>query len=256
MAETKASLRQWAQRSWTAIATTYRLGFRGMIAAPALVALVVVPEFAQHVVEIRGGMFDNRAAAQAFAQSELRWSFGYVKLAGFALSFLLIARFWACDESQLRAIAIRPAILARVLAMIALLIGTGAALESFGSALPVLQSIAFVISLIVQTALLLAVVGALIEEPNVTLRSVFTERFPAAIGLFLLLALAFVPAQGLHMLNHTLALGQSQPAVWALMMFDSLVVGLMAALIGAALFVGARLTMRWRSRRRDEAAAG
>jgi hypothetical protein len=44
----------------------------------------------------------------------------------------------------------------------------------------------------------------------------------------------------LHGWHHSVALGQPEPIVWALMVWDSLWVGLMAALTGSALFVGYR----------------
>ena len=55
--------------------------------------------------------------------------------------------------------------------------------------------------------------------------------------LLLLLAAGFAPAQILHGLNHSWALGQPPALVWALMIFDSLVVGLLASLVGSAMYV-------------------
>ena len=63
---------------------------------PAVVALVVVPEFAQHVAEIHIGMFDSAAAAKLAGNDPLRWAFGYAKIAGLVLTFIASARFWWC----------------------------------------------------------------------------------------------------------------------------------------------------------------
>jgi hypothetical protein len=56
----------------------------------------------------------------------------------------------------------------------------------------------------------------------------------------LLLAALFMPLQLLHGANHSWAFGQPLPFVCALMLFDSLLVGLMAGVVGAALFVAYR----------------
>ena len=73
-----------------------------------------------------------------------------------------------------------------------------------------------------------------------------TSLLPAAVVISLLATLAFAPSQALHMANHKLALGQPLPIVWALMTFDALLVGLFAALVGSALFVGVRTGLTWR----------
>lgn len=89
-------------------------------------------------------------------------------------------------------------------------------------------------------------VGALLDDRTTSLRRSFGKRLPTALLITLLAALAFVPAQALHMYNHMLALGQPPLIVWALMVFDSLWVGLLTALLGSALFVGYRAGPSWR----------
>ena len=66
--------------------------------APAVLALVVIPEFAQHVVEIRIGMFESAEAARSLQNEPTRWAFGYIKIAGLVLTFLAAARFWWTRE--------------------------------------------------------------------------------------------------------------------------------------------------------------
>lgn len=82
-----------------------------MWVAPGLVALAVVPEFMQHVAEIRLGMFESLADARALAIDPTHWAFGYVKLAGFGLAILLLARLWATGGSPRRAALVRPVVL-------------------------------------------------------------------------------------------------------------------------------------------------
>ena len=52
---------------WQSLLRQYRLGFSLFWLAPMAVALVVIPEFAQHVAEIKLGMFESRAAAHALS---------------------------------------------------------------------------------------------------------------------------------------------------------------------------------------------
>lgn len=83
-------------------------------------------------------------------------------------------------------------------------------------------------------------IGALLDDSTTSLRRSFGERLPTALLITFLGALAFVPAQALRMYNHTLAVDQPPSAVWALMGFDGLRVGLLTALPGSALFFGYR----------------
>ena len=79
-----------------------------------------------------------------------------------------------------------------------------------------------------------------------TPKRAMTSLLPAGIVLSVLAAVAFGPAQALHMANHKLAMGQPLPIVWALMVFDALWVGLFAALVGSALFVGVKTGLTWK----------
>ena len=229
------------------IRDSYRLGAKTFVAGPAVVALVILPEFAQHVVEITIGMFDSRSAAHALAQSPLRWDFGYVKLTGLALTMLFTARFWAKGRSVRRAILVPPRTLAWVVIGIAALVGGGAAFYGVAGHLPKLANWGVrVLSGIFQAGLIVWLVGKLIEDSEITLRQAFTTRLPTALVITILLAAAFVPGQWLHGLNHKIAVGEPRPVVWTLMTFDALVVGLMAAVVGSGLYVGYQLDATWR----------
>jgi hypothetical protein len=58
----------------------------------------VLPEFVQHVFEIKIGMFASLDAFKAQQFDPTRWLFGYAKLTGFFLSIFAAARFWWCRE--------------------------------------------------------------------------------------------------------------------------------------------------------------
>lgn len=226
---------------------TYRLGGRTLLAAPAIVAVAVLPEIAQHGAEIHLGMFASKDAFRAAAEDPLRWAFAYPKVAGFTLAILLTARFWALGSVR-KAFLIGPATLGRVLFAFALTLAAELpfnwAKEASGSTL--LDGALTGGSVLLQAGLLVYLVAALLEDRAVTLRTAFAERWPTALLITLLGALALVPAQMLHQANHLAAMGQPLTVVWALMLFDSLWVGLMAALLGAALFVGFFAGPTWR----------
>jgi len=243
-----------AQLTWSAIRGTvlaiyesYRLGGRTFLVAPTIVAIAVLPEFLQHVVEIQLGMFDSLAAARRLANDPLRWGFGYAKIAGLVLTILLTARLWACGGSVRRALLIPPGVLLRTIgALVAtLLIGRG--LDYLAAQLPPLPGAALaIVSAILQAGMTAWTVAQLIEDRAMTLRRALTTHLPTAVLLFLLFLAAMAPAQLLHLANHRTALAQPDALVWALMLFDSLLVGLMAALTGAGLFVAMRAGPTWR----------
>ena len=226
---------------------TYRLGGRMVVAAPLLLLIAVLPELLQHAAEIHLGMFDSIDRFRALSADPLRWSFGYLKVAGFVVAILACARFWAVGSIR-RALMIPPAALIRAAA--GLIIGFAVAwpftwLNTQGIA-PAINVPLQILSAVIQGAFLVYIVGALLEEKAVTPVRAMTSLLPAAVVLTLLAALAFAPAQALHMANHKLALGQPLPIVWFLMIFDALWVGLFAALVGSALFVGVRTGLTWR----------
>jgi hypothetical protein len=230
-----------------AIYESYRLGGRTFLIAPAIVAIAVLPEFIQHVVEIQLGMFDSMEAARRLANDPLRWGFGYAKIAGLVLAILLTTRLWACDGSVRRALLIPPGVLLRTVGALAVTLLIGLGLDYLAKLLPPLPGAALaLVSAILQAGMTAWTVAQLIEDRTMTLRRALTTHLPTAALLFLLFFAAMAPAQLLHLANHRMALGQPDALVWPLMLFDSLLVGLMAALAGAGLFVAMRAGPTWR----------
>ena len=237
-----------------AIVSTYRRGSAMFIAAPAIAAIAVVPELAQHVAEIQLGMFDSRAAFQALANDSLRWTFGYAKVAGLILAMLTTVRYLALGSVR-RALLIRPMNLLRLLFAMALTFVVELPFEWLreASASGVLDGALTAVSVVLQAGLVVYVVGALVEDPANSLRSAFAERWPTAVLMTFLAAIAFLPAQALHTGNHLAAMGQHPLLVWCIMMFDSLVVGLIATLVGAALYTAYEAAPTWRGWTRSPA---
>jgi len=231
-----------------AILDMYKLGFTAWWLVPGFVAISAATEFAQHVAEIRMGMFTSREVAHAIANSALRWDFGYVKLAGLGIAMILIGRYWAVGRSWRRALFVPLPVVGKTLVAVAVFVGVGLALSSNWLVLPTALDIArSVVSFILQTGLMAWIAGIVFEDDTITLRRAFTERFPTAIVMTALFFMAIlVPSQFVHGLDHKFALGQPAVVVWLLMTFDALVVGTMAALAGSGLYVGYKSGLTWR----------
>lgn len=230
-----------------AVIETYRHGGRMVVVAPLILGIAVLPELMQHVAEIHLGMFESAERFRALANDPLRWGFGYVKLAGFMIAMLAVARFWSV-RSVPRTVLVPPATLLRVVA--GLIIGFAVAwpfawLGKQGLS-PAINIPLQIVSAVIQGGFLIYVIGALVEDASVTPKRAMTSLLPSAIVLSVLVAVAFAPSQALHMANHKLALGQPLPIVWMLMLFDALWVGLFAALVGSAMSVGVRTGLTWR----------
>ncbi len=101
---------------------------------------------------------------------------------------------------------------------------------------PLLQGV----NILLQTLLTVPLLAALFEDEWTMVRAAGWRLIPALLLPVLLAALSFVPLQLLHSANHTWALGAPLPAVWALMLFDTVVVGLIALMVGSALAIGWR----------------
>ncbi|QZD94465.1 hypothetical protein [Qipengyuania gelatinilytica] len=205
--------------------------------APIIPLISIVPEFAQHVAEIQLGMFDSKEAFSAKAMSEERWFFAYFKIAGLLIAILAAARFLGGAGKRWwdpRTVDWKRFLFALALNIAAGVIGFLIA-GSVESGVPDVVNMAFQIATL---PLLIYLVGPLYGDKSMTLKRAYTVGwFSAAMAGFFSLA-AWLPAQPLHEYNHTLAMGQGDLVVWALMIWDSVLVGLMACWLGAGLAAG------------------
>lgn len=218
-----------------AIRDQYRLGLGLFVTAPIAVALIVLPEFAQHVAEIHLGMFDGIDAARAVANHSTRWAFGYAKLAGLALAFLACARaVWTRLEGG-RWYDLREVAWGRFVVGLVLYLAVGSLAAPFGGRVDPRVLIGLNVVLTIATIpLLFVALGGLFGDRTTPWRALLVRCWPAALLLILLFVTGFAAMQAIHMANHRLALGRPDALVWALMVWDALVVGAIAALTGAS----------------------
>lgn len=226
-----------------AIRDQYRLGLGLFVTAPVAVALVVAPEFVQHIAEIKLGMFASLAAFKALANDPTRWAFGYVKLAGTLLAFFACARaVWSQLAGGGRWYDLRDIAWPRFLVGIVLFMAIGSIGALFAGRVPPGVSLALsAIGTIVSLPFLFLLLGGLFGDNGTPWRPLLLRCWPAVLLLLLLFVTGFAVPQGVHMLDHRLALGRPEALVWLLMIWDALVVGALCALTGAAFALSYRL---------------
>jgi hypothetical protein len=206
---------------------------------PWLLLPILLAEGAQHVAEIQLGMFASREAFQSLAADPTRMAFGYAKLAALLISMLIVARAVALGSARR---ALRPEW--RSLGVLAALIALTFALDwgfKSDAARALAPDMALQgINMILQSALMILILAALFEDRWPMLRAARWRAVGAFLLSGLLAALALLPMQLLHGLNHTWALGGAPVLVWGLMAFDTLWVALMALLVGTGMAIGWR----------------
>lgn len=205
---------------------------------PGVVALIVIPEFAQHVAEIQLGMFEKTETARTLGADPVRWAFGYVKIAGLILALLASARFWWCASHGGHWYDVRRVAWKKLLIGLTLFVFIGLLAEPFASfvskaGLTVLRT---ALSLLSLPFLFLAIAG-LFGDGRIAIANVWRRSWLYLLLLAVLLVVGFGPAQYLHGLNHRQAIGAPETLVWMLMTFDAFVVGLLASLVGAGIAV-------------------
>ena len=227
------------KRAGQALARLYPLGLSMLWKAPLVLALVVLPELIQHVVEIRIGMFDSRERFMALANDPTRMAFGYVKIAGLVLTFLAAARFWWTREHGGHWANPKEVAWGRLLLGLLLFAGIPSLAELAKPHVDawLYQTLASGLSLVMLPMLFLTLAG-LFGDRATPVSAMWRRAWPWLLLTTLLAVLAFGPAQWLHGMNHKGALGAAPALVWVLMIFDSLVVGLLAGLTGTALYLG------------------
>ena len=92
------------------IALNYRQAWRFALAAPLLFLIPVLAELAQHVVELRLGMYASLAAARHVSDAADRTAWGFVKAIALTLPGYWYVRYLAFGDARRAASIERPAI--------------------------------------------------------------------------------------------------------------------------------------------------
>ena len=216
-----------------------RDGFRIWWLAPLVPLLVVVPEAIQHAAEIRIGMFTDAGTARTVADDPRRMVWGYLKIAGLVAAILAAARFWGAHARgerwwDLRRLGWGQFALG--------LIGVAVAVLPGWLLQPVIRErsagwLDTILSLATLPAFTLLAAG-LAGDRRLTPRRALTWGWLVALRMILFIVATWAPIAWLHGMNHRWAMGEAEPVVWSLMVFDSLVVGLLATMAGTAIHHG------------------
>ena len=232
-------MKAWFASLGAGLKTTFVGGTRLFLLAPLIPLIAIVPEFLQHIVEIKLGMFVSTDAFRALAMDPTRWTFGYAKVAGLILAMFAAARYWGGARERwwdLRTIAWRPF-------LIALAWNSALTIAMFviGNRLSATVKPAFdAVMTITSLPMLVWLVGPLLGDATMTLRRAYTRGWGRLLLMALLAVAAFWPASQLHQWDHRWAMGAAPTMVWVMMAWDAVVVGLIACWTGAALGAGYR----------------
>jgi uncharacterized membrane protein YidH (DUF202 family) len=184
-------------------------------------------------------MFDSRAAFQANALDSTRMTIGSFKIAGLLLAMLAAARFWWTRHLGRAWYDPRTIAWGR-LALGFVTFGLVPFLPELAKAQigeQAVQWVSLALSIILLPMLFLMLAG-LFGDRKTPVSSMWRSAWPWLVLTLVLVVAGFAPSAWLHQKNHAWALGTDQAVVWALMIFDSLLVGLMAGLTGTALYLG------------------
>lgn len=232
-------LRNFLTTAGRALLDLYPRGVSLMWLAPAVLALVVIPEFAQHVAEIRLGMFDSTESFRAHQLDASRMAFGYAKVAGLLAAILAAARYWMVRGSDVRWWDLSSIGWGRVALGFLVFFGIGSLPELLPERLDRMpyQALGWAWMIATLPGLFIMLAG-LSGDRETPLEAMWTKAWPWIVLALLLAALGFGPAAWLHQMNHDWASGAGPVLLWSLMVWDSLLVGLLAALAGTGLGLG------------------
>lgn len=215
-------------------------------ACPLLFAVPLAAEFAQHVAEVKIGLYDSIASAEMLESDPLRMGFGYVKVLGLFLIGYWVVRFLGFGDNARAARRLDPAAL-RLFVWVALYGLAWAVLQfrlphlglSKAALMPLTIAIV-VVSLTLELGLSGWKAAAALGNPRIGfVRSLTMIRgsFWWAVGLFLLTVMPLMVA---HYAAFALALGAGTGRLWTVMALDSLLTAYLGVVLAANCYVVAR----------------
>jgi hypothetical protein len=220
----------------------YAGAWRYMLACPLLFAVPVLVEFVQHVIEMRIGMYDGIAAAQAVEMNGARLGWGVIKALSITLATFWVARFLllpggaaAARRADPVAVRLYFRVMLWSLGWTVLMLWGGVWMQAAGlGAYTMAAGVSvFVINLVLSILLCPWMVGAALGDEELGfVRSIGLVGWGAWWGIVFGLA-AVLPPMVVHYALSILAIFSPPGAAWAILAVDALVVGCLAAVIAA-----------------------
>ncbi len=222
---------------WGGLKYSYRESWAFILACPLLFLVPVLAEFAQHIAEMQIGMYDSPAAAQALENDPLRMALGFIKTLALALPGYWVTRYLAGGRDVAAARTIDPVairLFAWVFAFNAILV----ALQLFvlpRTATAQLASIG--VSLVLIPLLVRWIMASPLGIAITPMRSIreMLPQLPWAILFSLAVALPLMIPH--YALGAAAIFGPGLALKWAILLFDSLLVGWLAAALIAGNWV-------------------
>ncbi len=229
----------WIKRFFTDLGGTYVDSLRAIKALPWLFAAIIGWEFAQHIVEVRIGMFESQEMGRAVADDGLRMAFGWVKMASIYVGAFFVIRYFISQRSD-RSLAPLGSAGLRYLPYFAYSLVVFAALfyarsliteehvDTFRAAVGLGQQLL--------EPLLIAWVVAAATDGRISGPIASARRLGLLYFLALpLLLLARVPASLLHQHLNQTAVGSMGTELWLTLAIDAVVVGLIVSIVPSAM---------------------
>ncbi len=227
---------------WGAIKNGYRGGWAFMLACPLLFMVPVLFEFIQHVGEMHIGMYDGIAQAKAVEHHPLRMGLGMLKILALTVPIYWVTRFLAFGHDA-EAARRYDAKAVRLFAVYVLFQLAMAAVSLYaGSISGTVMAIEMVLSFIIGALVLIwGTATTLANDRLGPLASAkimgFHALWVAPLSFIAILPL-MVPHYGLAIAALTAKVGPT--GVWAIHIMDSLLVGLLTAIMIAVGYYIAR----------------
>jgi hypothetical protein len=184
-------------------------------------------------------MFESKEAFKTSQFDSTRLAVGYAKVTGLVLAILAAARFYWTQKQGGSWWNLRQLAWGRVAGGACIFIGVGSLPELLKRGLDptTYQFVAIGWSVILLPFLFLLLAGVF-NDRSTSIADMVQRSWPWLLLTGVLAVVAFAPSSWVHQMNHQWAMGATPAFVWALMIFDSLLVGLLAALTGTAFYLG------------------
>lgn len=227
----------WLKRYFTDLAGAHLDGLRTMRGLGWLFAFIIAWEFAQHVVEVRIGMYESEDAMRAVGNDPARMVMGWIKMILVYIGGFFTIRYLARTRQGTQLDPVGTA-MARYLPYMAYMLGMFAALFYARSYVAeehvdTVRAIIGLSQVFAEPLLMAWVVAAAtdgsIKSPLISARSTGLLYF-YALALFFV---ARLPVSLAHQALASAAIGKTGASLWGILALDAVVVGLIVAIIPA-----------------------